>query len=42
MLYLLRRLRTSLSFQPFELDKLGSIKDIWQKLKNKFEGKCTN
>lgn len=41
MLYLLRNLRTSLSFSPWEMDKIANVKEIWAKLKEKCEGKCT-
>lgn len=42
MLYLLRHLRTTLSFLPTDIDKVGDSKQVWAKLREKIEGKCTN
>ena len=42
MLYLLRGLRTTVSFAANEIEKVGDTKEVWSKLKDKIEGKCTN
>lgn len=42
MLYLLRNLRTSLTFGPSEIDQVGQLKAVWCKLREKIEGKFTN